>query len=119
MGGMLLSGYGQFYEGPGRPLTRAHRYAYVSAVGYIPDGLVLDHLCNNKRCVNPSHLEPVTAAENIRRAAHRSGFRCGHPYTDENSYVRRDQPTTRQCRICIKRRTRELDARRRAARCAA
>lgn len=47
---------------------RAHRYAYVMAFGSIPEGLDLDHLCRVKICVNPFHLEPVTNAENVRRA---------------------------------------------------
>lgn len=50
-------------------LVGAHRFSYELLVGPIPDGLVIDHLCRIPRCVNPSHLEPVTAAENARRAA--------------------------------------------------
>jgi len=46
---------------------RAHRYAYQTIIGEIPEGLVLDHLCRNPGCVNPQHLEPVTQKENIRR----------------------------------------------------
>lgn len=45
----------------------AHRLAYEFMVGAIPDGLMLDHLCRNKGCVRPDHLEPVTNAENVRR----------------------------------------------------
>ena len=47
----------------------AHRVAYVLAVGAIPDGLVLDHTCRQRSCVNPFHLEPVTQLENVRRGA--------------------------------------------------
>ncbi len=46
----------------------AHRVAYAIAVGPFPIDLVLDHLCMNKRCCNPAHLEPVTSEENVRRA---------------------------------------------------
>lgn len=55
-------GYGQFRN------VRAHRWAYEHLVGQIPEGMVLDHLCGHRDCVNPSHLEPVTVAENNRRA---------------------------------------------------
>jgi hypothetical protein len=63
-------GYGHFRRtlGPGRYRTvKAHRFAYELAVGPIPAGLTLDHLCGNQSCVRPDHLEPVTNAENLRR----------------------------------------------------
>lgn len=45
-----------------------HKVAYEYLIGPVPEGMELDHLCHNKRCVNPDHLEPVTHAENLRRA---------------------------------------------------
>jgi hypothetical protein len=45
----------------------AHRFSYEISIGKIPNGLTIDHLCRNTLCVNPSHLEPVTIQENIRR----------------------------------------------------
>lgn len=58
-------GYGCFYHD--NRMTRAHCFAYELLVGPVPDGLELDHLCRNKGCVNPTHLEPVTHDENIKR----------------------------------------------------
>lgn len=67
----LASGYGHFfYEGR---MQTAHRVAYQLANGHIDGDLEIDHLCVNPPCVRPSHLEPVTSAENQRRArAHRA-----------------------------------------------
>lgn len=59
-------GYGQ-YSHKSHP-TRAHRLAYMEMVGEIPDGLHLDHLCRNRCCVNPDHLDPVPQLVNMRRA---------------------------------------------------
>ena len=57
--------YGQFWADGENVL--AHRFAYQAYVGPIPEGLEIDHTCRVQKCVNPMHLEPVTAAENIRR----------------------------------------------------
>lgn len=85
------------HPGPGSAF--AHRHYYEMNVGPIPPDLTLDHLCGNKSCVNPDHLEPVTNAENQRRAAVvRTHFRCGHPIDDENLLV--DSTGARRCRTC-------------------
>lgn len=104
-------GYGQI--GLGRRdqgLGMAHRVAYELLVGPIPEGLELDHLCRNPSCVNPDHLEPVTHAENMRRAPYdapaskRAKTHClqGHPYSGENLYV--NPKGSRECRACRKNR---------------
>lgn len=59
------AGYGRF--GVERKADYAHRVSFELLVGPIPDGLVIDHLCRNRACVNPDHLEPVTELQNIQR----------------------------------------------------
>ena len=94
------SGYGGFQASTGHRVN-AHRWAYIAVRGQVPDGLQLDHLCRNRWCVNPWHLEPVTSLENVRRGqGHGSETRCpyGHPYDDENTYHHRG--IRRHCRAC-------------------
>ena len=75
--GTLNKGYGIFsYGGFDRREQRAHRVCYIWTLGDIPEGMVLDHRCETKNCVNPDHLEPVLPNENIRRAW------AGQPDTD-------------------------------------
>lgn len=80
----------------------AHRLAYIDAHGPIPDGLQIDHLCCNKRCVNPEHLEPVTNRENVRRArALRVGTFCANGHLIEAADDIYRNPRGRQeCRAC-------------------
>lgn len=91
-------GYGRFYLA-GRELL-AHRWAYEDMVGEIPAELVIDHLCRNRGCVNPFHLEPVTPLENTRRSAPAQKRFCshGHEFTPENTY--RKPSGQRQCKEC-------------------
>ena len=97
------SGYGKFYfEGRAQ---EAHRAAYQLLVGPIPEGLVIDHLCRNRLCVNPAHLEPVTSVENVMRGesvparrARQSHCKRGHEFTVANTYVsKRGHRTCRRC----------------------
>ena len=98
----------------GRWIPRpAHQIAYEVFRGPIPDGLVLDHLCRVRCCVNPDHLEAVTNEENLKRGIRDAGNKAacakarakthckhGHQYTDETTL--RDKNGNRFCSICRK-----------------
>lgn len=104
-------GYGQFKLNG--TMARAHRVSYELFVGQIPDGMVLDHLCRNRRCVNPAHLEAVTQDENMARGARATATHCsyGHEFTPENTRHRDRKNGERVCRTCVKRRKAERRAR--------
>lgn len=114
-------GYGRFRLDAKAKLTvPSHRYAYTLLVGPIPEGMVLDHLCRNPSCVNPSHLEPVTQGENVLRGesimannARKTHCKYGHEFTPENTYRVAGHPTYRHCRECSLRKSREQHERKR------
>lgn len=97
------NGYGSFkVSGKSVP---AHRVAYEMTCGTVPDGLVLDHLCRNTLCVNPSHLEAVTRGENTRRGlktyALRNTCKRGHDITDPTNLKTRANGSS-ECRVCAR-----------------
>jgi hypothetical protein len=85
----------------------AHRAAYELAVGPIGEGLVIDHLCRNRVCQNPRHMEPVTNGENLRRGTGKGlrlviGATCknGHLLTEQNTRPRKGRPHLLACHNC-------------------
>ncbi|MFI2349761.1 HNH endonuclease signature motif containing protein [Streptomyces sp. NPDC019443] len=103
VGAIGARGYGRiFVDGQTVP---AHRWSYEAEVGSIQPGLVIDHLCRNRACVNPAHLEPVTNQVNTLRGIGMTARRArtthcpaGHEYAGANLYV--SPRGDRRCRIC-------------------
>lgn len=106
-------GYGNFRAGLGHPNAQrsgnvpAHRYSYELLVGEIPKGLYVDHLCRNRGCVNPKHMEPVTPQINTLRGSSPSAQQAkwetcirGHALDEENTYSWAKLPRSRLCRRC-------------------
>ena len=110
MGYREPAGYGRF--GVGGKAVLAHRFSYEEANGPIPADMEIDHLCKNRACVKVAHLEAVSKTENRRRSDAGARLRermalithCpqGHPYSDDNIYLKRlkNGYYARQCREC-------------------
>lgn len=107
--GINRSGYG-FASWQGKRIL-THRLMYELLVGPVPEGLQIDHLCRNRACCNPAHLEVVTLRENVRRRGggqsriDREKTHCpkSHPYDEKNTY--KDKRGRRYCRSCHRERT--------------
>lgn len=102
-------GYGLF-QLKGK-LVIAHRFAYQRLRGAVPEELQLDHLCRNRACCNPDHLEPVTCRENLLRSpitqagknARKTHCDNGHEFTKENTYRWKGHRQCRECNRAIQR----------------
>lgn len=98
------SGNGYGYKRDGKNLLRAHIYAYTKQVGPVPDGLELDHLCNEPLCVNVEHLEPVSHKINTQRRSERMwekrAGKCKHGHSADNIFLNANNK--KSCRECIR-----------------
>ena len=105
-GAQTEKGYGRFWDG--KRITRVHRFAFELYVGKIDAGQTVDHLCRNRRCVNPLHLRQCSSRENT--LAHgslstsalnalKTHCKHGHPFDKSNTLPYRNG-RSRACRVC-------------------
>lgn len=120
-------GYGKFFPSH-RECVASHIYAYEQLRGDVPPGraIQIDHLCRNRACVNPWHMELVTARINCWRGASPAAYNhakthCirGHEFTPENTFSTKTHPNSRFCLTCRRIKGREYDAKRREQKLAA
>jgi HNH endonuclease len=119
LGGTSSQGYGRFLGMNGR-IILPHRFSYLLAHGEIAPETVIDHICRNPFCVNPEHLRPLTAKENVLIGAgitaqnHQKLFcKRGHPLSGENLRTKGNRKA-RICRECDNADAREYQRRKRA-----
>lgn len=93
----------------GKRHQMVHRWIYEQTYGPVPEGLECDHVCRNRACVNPAHINAVTHYENMQNRsmesfgkAQREKTHCpkGHPLSGDNLYVAPKRPTRRDCKAC-------------------
>lgn len=99
--GATTFGYGVIGRGSrGEGNAYTHRVMWESMVGPVLEGLDLDHLCRNRRCCNPDHLEPVDRATNVARGARRTGWRKGILHCPRGHLYDRSNDKQRKCSTC-------------------
>lgn len=102
---LLQNGYGQVWDGERR--VTAHSLSYRIYVGDIVDNNVVDHICRNRKCVNPKHLRQITSAKNVLigegvTALNARKTHCvnGHEFTEKNTYIVKKRNNGRYCKQC-------------------
>lgn len=116
----LSRGYGVLFDSTTRQTRGAHRVSWEAHRGPIPPGLVIDHKCRVRACINPDHMRVITHVENVMcgespAARHARQMHCdrGHPFTPDNTWSNSGR---RGCVTCRRARERARWHRRKASR---